>query len=124
MSDNLIEELNSAFVSPAKQFKGEELAPYTEGSRLLFMQVRGDDDSPTYFIWSFIYLHILIAKDRKSAIRLAWDKNEFREKLMEWVVGKNDSDRQIATDLVTRIIDEANKGQVEAVIPMGASSGN
>lgn len=124
MSDTLIEELNSAFVAPTKSFKGDELAPYTEGSRLLFMQVRGDDDSPTYFIWAFIFLHIQIAKNKKAAIRLAWNKDEFREKLMDWVVGKTDSDRDLATDLVTSIIDEANKGQVEAVVPIGASPGN
>jgi len=124
MSDILNEELDSAFIAPSRQFKGEELAPYTEGSRLLLMQVRGEEDSPIYFIWSFVFMHIQIAKNRKDAIRLAWDKFEFREKLMDWVTNKTQEDLDIATGLVTMIIDEANKGQVEAVKQIGAVPGN
>jgi hypothetical protein len=124
MSDILNEELDSAFVAPARQFNGEELAPYTEGSRLLLMQVRGDEDSPIYFIWSFVFMHIQIAKNRKDAIRLAWNKQEFREKLMDWVSLKTQDDLDSATAIVTLIIDEANKGQVEAVKQGGTPQGN
>ena len=68
MSISLEEELNSVFISPQKEFMGEKLAPYTEGSRLLLLQVRDDNDSSFYFIWSFIYVHILLAKNKKDAI--------------------------------------------------------
>ena len=71
MSNEILEELNASFVSPDREFKGEKLAQYTEGSRLLLMQVRDDGDSSIYFIWSFLYLHILLAKNRKEAIKLA-----------------------------------------------------
>ena len=124
MSDILNEELDSAFVAPARQFKGEELAPYTEGSRLLLMQIRGEDDSPIYFIWSFVFMHIQIEKNRKEAIKLAWDKSQFREKLMDWVTDKTQDDLDLATGIVTMIIDEANKGQVEAIKQVGTTPGN
>ena len=126
MSISLEEELNSTFVSPEREFMGEKLAPYTEGSRLLLLQVRDDEDSSIYFIWSFIYMHIELAKDRKEAIKLAWNKNLFREKLFLWADNKTQSDRDIATNLVSSIIEEANKGQVDVVPLPGASqqSGN
>jgi len=126
MSISLEEELNSTFVSPEREFMGEKLAPYTEGSRLLLLQVRDDEDSSIYFIWAFIYMHIELAKDRKEAIKLAWNKNLFREKLFLWADNKTQSDRDIATNLVSSIIEEASKGQIEVLPTPGAvqQSGN
>ena len=123
MSNEILEELNSSFVSPDREFKGEKLAQYTEGSRLLLMQVRDDGDSSIYFIWSFLYLHILLAKNRKEAIKLAWNKDNFRESLMDWVAEKNEKDRDEATLLVSKIIEEANKGQVDVVKGIGQGQG-
>ena len=123
MSNEILEELNASFVSPDREFKGEKLAQYTEGSRLLLMQVRDDGDSSIYFIWSFLYLHILLAKNRKEAIKLAWNKDNFRESLMDWVAGKNEKDRDDATLLVSKIIEEANKGQVDVVKGVGQGQG-
>jgi hypothetical protein len=115
MSTSLEEELNSAFISPEKEFMGEKLAPYTEGSRLLLLQVRDDEDSSIYFIWSFIYVHILLAKNKKDAIKLAWNKNLFREKIMEYIEGKTEADREIATTIVSNILDEAQNGKVDVI---------
>lgn len=121
MSDDLqLEaELNSAFVAPDRLFKGERMAPYTEGSRLLCLQVRDDADSSIWFVWSFVYMHLLLAKDRKTAIRLAWDKDAFREKLLEWISDKNEEDRTAASALVGSILDEASKSRVEVLPPSG-----
>lgn len=124
MSNEILDELNASFVSPEREFKGERLAPYTEGSRLLLLQVRDDGDSSVYFIWSFIYLHILLAKNRKEAIRLAWKKEDFRESLLDWISSKNESDRDTATTLVTAIIDEASKSSVEVIGGGGGGPGN
>jgi hypothetical protein len=115
MSISLEDELNATFVSNEKEFMGEKLAPYTEGSRLLLLQVRDDNDSSIYFIWSFIYLHIEIAKSRKDAIKLAWNKDLFHEKVMDYVEGKTEEDRDRATTIVSNILDEASKGRVEAI---------
>jgi len=123
MSNEILDELNASFVSPDREFKGEKLAQYTEGSRLLLMQVRDDGDSSIYFIWSFLYLHILLAKNRKEAIKLAWNKDNFRESLMDWVADKNEKDRDDATLLVSKIIEEANKGQVDVVKGVGQNQG-
>jgi hypothetical protein len=119
MSNEILDELNASFVSPEKDYKGEALAPYTEGSRLLLMQVRDDGDSSIYFIWSFLYLHILLAKNRKEAIKIAWNKDNFRESLMDWVSNKTEADRDLATSLVSKIIEESNRGQVEVVAGAG-----
>jgi hypothetical protein len=115
MSISLEEELNSAFISPQKEFMGEQLAPYTEGSRLLLLQVRDDEDSSFYFIWSFIYVHILLAKNKKDAIKLCWNKDLFREKIMEYIEGKTEADREVATTIVSNILDEAQKGKVDVI---------
>lgn len=109
------EELNAAFVAPQRTFRGEALAPYTEGSRLLCLQVRDDADSSIWFVWSFVYMHLLLARDRRAAIRLAWDKDAFREQLLDWIADKTDQDRLAAGELVGSILDEAAKGRVEVI---------
>ena len=124
MNISLDEELNSAFVANAKFYNGEKLADYTEGSRLLLLQVRSDEDTTMFFIWAFIFMHIQIAKNRQTAIELAWNKNLFRSRLLDWMENKNDEERSIASKLVETIVEESNKGEV-TIVPSGATaSGN
>lgn len=124
MNISLDEELNSAFVANAKYYNGEKLADYTEGSRLLLLQVRSDEDTTMFFIWAFIFMHIQIAKNRQTAIELAWNKNLFRSRLLDWMENKNDEERSIASKLVETIVEESNKGEV-TIVPSGATaSGN
>jgi len=115
MSDILNEELNATFVRPGRDFKGQPLAEYTEGSRLLMIQAREKEDSPVYFVWAFLYLHILLAKNRKEAIKLAWDKEAFKESLFDWVSDKTQEDRDMATNIVSSIIEEASKARVSII---------
>jgi len=121
----LLQELDNSLISPDRYFKNQKLAPYTEGSRLLMLQVRDDSDSAIYFVWSFIYLHILLAEDRKRTIRLAWDKDAFREKLMDWIAEMSEEDRTTASIMCSSILSEANKARVN-VIPsaIAAPPGN
>jgi len=119
MNDILNEELNSAFIANDRQFKGEAIAPYTEGSRLLLLQVRDEQDSSVFFIWAFLFMHIQLAKSKKDAIKLAWNKDLFREKVMDWIENKNEQDRAEATNIVSSIIEQSQKGQVE---PVGSNS--
>jgi len=121
----LLQELDNSLISPDRYFKDQKLAPYTEGSRLLMLQVRDDSDSAIYFVWSFIYLHILLAENRKKAIRLAWDKDAFREKLMDWIAEMSEEDRNTASIMCSSILSEANKARVN-VIPsaIAAPPGN
>jgi hypothetical protein len=121
----LLQELDNSLISPDRYFKDQKLAPYTEGSRLLMLQVRDDSDSAIYFVWSFIYLHILLAEDRKRTIRLAWDKDAFREKLMDWIAEMSEDDRTTASIMCSSILSEANKARVN-VIPsaIAAPPGN
>lgn len=114
MSEEILEEaLNANFVTPEREFKGEKLASYTEGSRLLMTQLRDENDTTAFFIWSFVYLHIQIKKNKKEAIKMAWNKDLFRENIMEWICGMSENDREVATALTSDIIEEANKARVE-----------
>lgn len=119
MNISLDEELNSAFIAPNKEYMGEPLANYTEGSRLLLMQVRDDADSSVYFIWSFIFIHIQLFKNRKEATKLAWDRDLFREKLFEYIDGKTEEDRSVAMKIVSAMIDDASRGRVDIIATPG-----
>lgn len=122
MNEILDSELNSAFVAPEREFCGEKLAPYTEGSRLLLMQARTDEDSPIFFVWAFVYLHIQLAKNKKEAIKIAWDRDGFRERVLDWADTKTAKDREDATNLVGLILEEASKGIIEPItkgLPLG-----
>jgi hypothetical protein len=46
---------------------------------------------------------------------LAWDKDAFREKVLDWVADKTSEDRELATNIVSSIIDEASKARVSVV---------
>ena len=116
--ENLLQELDDAFVAPDRYFKNEKLAPYTEGSRLLILQTRDTSDSPIFFVYSFVYIHVLLAKNRKAAIKLAWDKDAFRERVLEWSENISEKERDDAALLVTSILNQANKARVN-VIPSG-----
>jgi hypothetical protein len=116
--ENLQQELDQAFISPDRYFKDQKLAPYTEGSRLLMIQVRDEADSPIFFVYAFVYIHILLAKNRKASLKLAWDKEGFRDKVMEWSETMTEQDRDTASLLVASILNESNKPKVN-VIPSG-----
>jgi len=115
MSEILDSELNSMFVSPEREFKGEPLAKYTEGSRLLLLQTKADTSNPNFFIWAFIYLHIELKRNRKEIIKLCWDCDAFRDKVLSWIDEMSREDANEATNLVASILDEASAGSVEAV---------
>lgn len=125
MSEILEEALNESFISPNRVFDGKELAPYTEGSRLLLMQVRDDEDSSAYFVWAFIYIHILLKENRKEAVSLAWNKGLFKERLLEWVSTKTEADRERATEVCSKMVEEAAKARIEVIpSPLQSPEGN
>jgi hypothetical protein len=124
MNNILDDELNSSFVKPSRDYKGEAIADYTEGSRLLMLQCKEPQDSSVYFIWAFLYIHILIAKNRKEAIKLVWNKDEFRDKLLGWIEDKTEEDRTLATNIVSEMIEEASRAKVSVVLSGNIVSGN
>jgi hypothetical protein len=119
MNEILDDELNGSFVKPCRDYKGDAIADYTEGSRLLMIQCKEPQDSSVYFVWAFLYIHILIAKNRKEAIKLAWNRDEFRDTLLGWIEDKTEADRILATNIVSEMIEEASRAKVSVV-----SSGN
>jgi hypothetical protein len=86
------------------------------------LQVYDEADSSIFFVWAFVYMHIQLEKNRKEAIKIAWNKDLFRDKVLSWADSKTEMDREVATALVSSIIADSNKGQVE-VIPTAGSSG-
>jgi len=90
------------------------------------LQCKDKNDSSIYFIWSFLYLHLLLHKNKRETIKLAWDKDAFRERVLDWVVDKTDEDRETATNIVSKIIEEAGKARVSVVQSgfEGQASGN
>jgi hypothetical protein len=114
----LEQELDGSFVHPGRTWQGRGIAPYTEGSRLLMAQVRDDADGPLFFVYAFLFLHLELARDRKSAIRLAWNKDAFREAVLDFASGFDERQREEAGALVSEIIDEATKSRT-SVVPSG-----
>lgn len=106
-------ELDGAFVSGERTWKGQPLAPYTEGSRLLMAQVRSEDDAGLFFIWAFLYLHLELKKDRKNAIRLCWNREAFREAVLDFSSGMTIADRDAAAVVVNAMLDEAARAETE-----------
>ena len=89
----------------------------------LLLQAKTDEDIPLFFVWAFVFLHIQLAKNRKDTIRLAWDKESFRDKVLQWADTKTEAQREQATSLVGAILEEASKGIVEP-IKTGIQLGN
>lgn len=112
---DISKELDGSFVADVRTWKGQPLAPYTEGSRILMSQIRSDADVGLYFIWAFLFLHLELKKDRKNAIRMAWNKDEFREAVLEFSSGMSMADREQAGAIVTSILDEADRAETEVV---------
>jgi hypothetical protein len=112
---DISKELDGSFVSDVRSWKGQVLAPYTEGSRILMAQIRGKEDVGLYFIYAFLFLHLELKKDRRNAIRLCWDKDAFREAVLDFSSEMSINDRDHAASIVTSILDEAEKAETEAI---------
>lgn len=118
---DITQELNGVFVCGERSWKGQPLAPYTEGSRILLSQIRGDEDAGLFFIWAFLYLHLELKRDRKAAVRLCWDKDAFRMAVLDFSSAMTSADRDHAASIVNSVLDEAAKAETE-VLPSKASA--
>lgn len=108
-------ELDAAFVADERTWQGQKIAPYTEGSRLLLSQIRSDQDSPLFFVYSFLFLHLQLAQDRRAAVRLAWDRDAFREAVLDFSEKFGEAEREQAGSIVGAMVDEASKARTEPV---------
>lgn len=112
---DIAKELDGSFVADVRTWNGQVLAPYTEGSRILMAQIRGKEDVGLYFIYAFLFLHLELKKDRRNAIRLCWDKDAFREAVLDFSSEMSMGDRDRAAAIVTSMLDEAEKAETEAI---------
>jgi hypothetical protein len=76
-------------------------------------QVRSEDDAGLFFIWAFLYLHLELRKDRKNAIRLCWNREAFREAVLDFSSGMTIADRDSAAAVVNAMLDEAARAETE-----------
>jgi hypothetical protein len=113
--------LAKQFLHPGYTFKGMQLRPYTAGTDLLFNQVLDRNDAPFTIFLSFIFIHV---RERKELRMLCWDKEKFREALLDWVdsIGQlSNEDKTEAMNLFEEMRGWAQKSSVE-VIPDAAAS--
>lgn len=101
---------DSSFALNQRSFKGHKLNKFTLGHRIILNQVREENDSTEFFIWSTIFS---LLKNREEIVSLAWDKNKFRTAVLNWVDTMKADDFQEALTIINSIYDEINMASVE-----------
>src|SRR6267142_1273775 len=89
-------------VRPKYSFKGQELAPYSRGTRILYGMISDDRDLVIYRVMAFLYIHL---NPRSEVIPMVWgDINKFREKMIDYRETLSDQDIEEANKLVDEIL--------------------
>jgi hypothetical protein len=113
-TDNDFQEIQEReHVRPAPVFKGQELLPFSRGSRILYGMVLNDNDLVIYRVLAFIFIHM---HPRTEIIPLVWgDVNKFREKVLEFRETLTDEDETEAQRIVNEVLeaDAATKVMAE-----------
>ncbi len=104
-------------IRPAREFKGKELRPYSRGTRLLFQQVLSPNDSATFRVLAFVYIHLNPAEEM---VKLCWNQEAFRLAVLAFAETLSPADEQEAD----RVTDEMIKAdRASEVAPAGDGSG-
>ena len=77
----LAKNLDKTFALSERQFKGQKLNKFTLGHRIILNQVREEQDSTEFFIWSTLFC---LTTPREKLVELGWDKNKFRGAVLDW----------------------------------------
>ena len=77
----LAKNLDKTFALGERQFKGQKLNKFTLGHRIILNQVREEQDSTEFFIWSTLFC---LTTPRERLVELGWDKNKFRGAVLDW----------------------------------------
>lgn len=103
---------NASFALNQRQFKGQRLNKFTLGHRIVLNQIREQDDSVEFFIWSTVFSLI---KSRDEVVNLAWNKARFRKAVIDWVDTMRQEDFDEAVKVVNSIYEEINGSAVEVL---------
>ncbi len=104
-------------VRPAWTFKGKELRPYSRGTRLLFQQVWSPNDSPSFRVFAFIYIHLNSAEEM---VKLCWNQEAFRLAVLEFAETLSPAEELEADKITDQMIKADRASEVAPVGEGGA----
>ena len=105
----LNKNLDKTFALGERQFKGQKLNKFTLGHRIILNQVREEQDSTEFFIWSTLFCLIT---QRERLVELGWDKNKFRGAVLDWADKFVEEDFIEAVKIVEDVFKEITDSKV------------
>lgn len=120
--ERVAESLEREHMRPFWKFKGRELWPFTQGSKLMWRHVLKDDITPELKGLSFVFIHLKRTEskfkdDARRHLHFVWNILDFRAELLEWVASEKltDADTQEAIKIAAENIqaDEDTKVTVQ-----------
>jgi len=105
----LAKNLDKAFALGERQFRGQKLNKFTLGHRIILNQVREEQDSTEFFIWSTLFC---LTTPREKLVELGWDKNKFRGAVLDWADKFVEEDFIEAVKIVEDVFREINDSKV------------
>jgi len=105
----LAKNLDKAFALGERQFKGQKLNKFTLGHRIILNQVREEQDSTEFFIWSTLFC---LTTPREKLVELGWDKNKFRGAVLDWADKFVEEDFIEAVKIVEDVFKEITDSKV------------
>lgn len=105
---------DNAFLELTSEFKGQELSPWTEKTRLLYLGVMEDGNS-VYSCYALVFLLLKYHAAPKEAVNLAFNREAFRDAVLDWAETFEDGDRDECITLASSILESGAKGKVEAM---------
>lgn len=105
----LTKNLDKTFALGERQFKGQKLNKFTLGHRIILNQIREEQDSTEFFIWSTLFCLIT---PRQKLVELGWDKNKFRGAVLDWADNFVEEDFIEAVKIVEDVFKEITDSKV------------
>lgn len=105
----LAKNLDKTFALGERQFKGQKLNKFTLGHRIILNQVREEQDSTEFFIWSTLFC---LTTPREKLVELGWDKNKFRGAVLDWADKFVEEDFIEAVKIVEDVFKEITDSKV------------
>jgi hypothetical protein len=105
----LAKNLDKTFALGERQFKGQKLNKFTLGHRIIINQVREEQDSTEFFIWSTLFC---LVTPRNKLIELGWNKNNFRGAVLDWADNFVEQDFIEAVKIVEDVFKEISESKV------------
>lgn len=105
----LAKSLDKTFALGERQFRGQKLNKFTLGHRIILNQVREEQDSTEFFIWSTLFC---LTTPREKLVELGWDKNKFRGAVLDWADKFVEEDFVEAVKIVEDVFKEITDSKV------------